>query len=60
MISPLVSALVCTAALAVGQTNSQSEAARIAEAARQLGDPAFDVRQKATEDLWRAGSAATA
>jgi tetratricopeptide (TPR) repeat protein len=60
MMSPLVSALVCTAALTVGQTNLQPEAARIAEAARQLGDPAFDVRQKATEDLWRAGSAAEA
>ena len=57
MISPLVSALACTAALAIGQ-DLQPEQARIAEAARQLGDPDFAVRQKATEDLWRAGAAA--
>jgi hypothetical protein len=58
MMSPLVSALACVAALAIGQTNLQPEAARIAEAAAQLGSPDFAVRQKATEDLWRAGPAA--
>jgi hypothetical protein len=56
----LSSALACTAALAIGQTNPQPGAVRIAEAAAQLGDPDFAVRQKATEELWRAGPAAEA
>ena len=58
MTSPLVSVLAWTAALAWGQTASPPDAAAIAQAAAKLGDSSYAVRQQATEDLWRAGSAA--